>query len=168
MNTNPNFLTFAKQNEWEKYICERLNKKFLECRFTTSSPFENMYRHTDAFLCIGNNNVFRIDFKTVDWKSNITNKGANSNFVINTTCFPSNGCNNPTDIFVFVGEYAEYAFFVYAKDIFTNEIMDVINRKAYGKYEYFYFNKSQYDNGKDYIVIKNEYIREKALKCSFE
>ena len=166
MNTNPNFLKFDEQNKWEKYICERLNERFPECKFTPSSSFENMHRHTDAFLCDANNNKFRIDFKTVAWEYP-TDRGANSNFVINTTCFPSNGCNNPTEIFIFVGKEAEYAFFVVANDIFTNEIMDVIDKKKYGKYEYFYFNKSEHPNGKDYIVIKNEYIRKKALKCSF-
>ena len=164
-NKNPNFKTWQNQNNWEKYICNTLNDDFkkqnMNCHFEPSSEFENKIRHTDCFLCNSNGDKFRIDFKTVKWNSP-TDRGAHSNFSINANCFSIND-NNPTQIFVFIGERAEYAYFVTANKIITDEIKFVICSGKYGKYNYFSFNKTKYENSYDYILFENDYIKNAAF-----
>lgn len=164
-NRNPNFNTWEEQYNWEKYICDILNNIFkkqnINYHFEQSSEFENKFRHTDCFLCDLNGNKFRIDFKTVKWNSK-TDLGAYSRFSINDNCFSIND-NNPTQIFVFIGKNAEYAYFVTANKIIKDEIKSVICSGKYGKYNYFSFNKTKYKKSHDYILFENDYIKNAAF-----
>ena len=165
--TNPNFNTWLEQNAWEADMCAKLNNGFnvqnIKYYFVPSNDFENRYRHTDCFLCDSNNkhNIHRVDFKTVKWNSK-SDHGANSRFSVNVTCFGINS-NNPTQIFIFIGEKAEYAYFVSADKIITDEIKSVICSGNYGNYGYFSFNKTKYENSSDYILFENDYIKNNAF-----
>lgn len=164
-NRNPNCSTWEAQNAWEGNTNNGLNDnpiiKKLGLKFYQSNEFDNKIRHTDSFLCDCNNNVFRVDYKTVTWNSK-NDKGKNSNFVVNTTCFELNGDYNPVHYFIFVGEHTEYAYFVQKNKIITDEIKSVILSRIYGDYGYFSFYKTKNKNSSDYVLFKNEYIKNNA------
>ena len=161
--TNPNFKTWEEQNAWEVYIIEKFNNLLnpFGWHFKQSTEFENINRHTDAFLIDCNGDNFRMDLKTVKWNSN-SDKGCNSNFVVNITNFPIK-CKNPIQCFCFVGENAEYAYFVAADKIFKDEIISVIRNNEYGEYEYFSYHKSKREDGSGYILFYNEYIKNNSF-----
>lgn len=163
-NRNPNFSTWEAQNAWESYINNKLNNKPIikerKWNFIQSSEFDNRYRHTDSFLYY-DKNAFRVDYKAVTWNSK-NDKGKDSNFVVNVTCFEINGDYNPVYYFIFIGKDAEYAYFVQKDKIITDEIKSVILSGTYGDYGHFSFRESKYDNSPDYILFKNEYIKNNA------
>lgn len=164
-NRNPNFSTWEGQNAWESDTNNRLNNKSIikqrGWKFYQSNEFDNKVRHTDSFLYDCKNNVFRVDYKTVTWNSK-NDIGKNSKFVVNVTCFEINGDYNPVYYFIFIGKDAEYAYFVQKDKIITDEIKSIILSGTYGDYGHFSFCKTKYKNSSDYILFKNEYIRNNA------